>query len=345
MSDPIVARYTAELGRALYAKRPISRNEVILNDRPALLLDGNPSIPQRIEALQSSSCEILRRHLFAPDPHDESLTHHPVLRVLRLMAKSETDPASALRCALCWHANAFAFGSSTALFFVASLFAHSCQPNAVYEPVEGAMQFRALRDLAEGELITISYLPAELEAQGRRQRQDRLWRDKCFRCRCVRCEAEASVVATVADAKEAEPLASLEDEVAALANANVAACTAVTSAPLAQLRERTEVLLGDQHWAHALVLLMEADLLLSEAPLSAPAVQLLKRTSAWVCTQRPHLAYALLGARLARALAKRPEDEAIRAALLAVCEAVQAVLCFPHQQRELAALASAPTKP
>src|SRR5690348_13318846 len=68
--DLIVARCTNELGRALYAACTISAGDLILSDHPALLLEGNPSIPARIEALLSPSCQILRRHLFTPDPAD-----------------------------------------------------------------------------------------------------------------------------------------------------------------------------------------------------------------------------------------------------------------------------------
>ena len=62
---------------------------------------------------------------------------------------------------------------------------HSCYPNSVYcFSADGSMEYRALRDLAPGEEVTVSYIDCSLPTM---QRQEILRTQRFFMCRCIRC--------------------------------------------------------------------------------------------------------------------------------------------------------------
>lgn len=327
---PLIVRHSDEVGRSFFADRSIKAGDVILREPPVLLLSGNPGLPARIEAIQDPTYESLRQHLFAPDASARALSGHPVLRLLRLVSKTYPESDYALRCALYWHVNAFAFGDGTALFFFASLFAHSCSPNTTYEAVGGSMEFRALCDIAAGELITISYIAAEIELQSKRLRQQKLWREKCFHCHCYRCLTEAEEV----DSNAAALLRSLEDEVAGLSLASAEGFKKL-DAPLHTLRDRAEVVFGESHWTVTLLLLMTFDLLVADpgSALSASTVNLLGQATVQVKSCAPHLSFSLVGERLLKLTSQYYEQcSPLWVDLRAVAEQIFSTTVYPHQR-------------
>ena len=84
--------------------------------------------------------------------------------------------------------SAAAFGDApggTALYALASLANHACEPSAdVVMAVGGSLALRARRELAAGEEVTITYLDSSLPGAVRR---NRLLRGYGFECKCQRC--------------------------------------------------------------------------------------------------------------------------------------------------------------
>lgn len=64
---------------------------------------------------------------------------------------------------------------------------HSCAPNAAIDVSEGYLTVRALKDIGDGEEITISYVDTALSVE---QRQAILRDHYCFECVCSRCAGE-----------------------------------------------------------------------------------------------------------------------------------------------------------
>ena len=93
------------------------------------------------------------------------------------------------------HRNAFKFGRGIALLVEASMFNHSCSPNAVItveftSDVNSTSRrllgtVRALRSIAAGEEVCISYVPLGLSA--RQMRQDAIFAAHSFLCGCATC--------------------------------------------------------------------------------------------------------------------------------------------------------------
>lgn len=77
----------------------------------------------------------------------------------------------------------------SALFGLASMLNHSCEPclDVEWPRNTAAVAFRAARDVARGEQLTISYIPTE---QPVAQRQQALHEGYGFWCRCSKCVEE-----------------------------------------------------------------------------------------------------------------------------------------------------------
>ncbi|KAL6049140.1 SET domain-containing protein [Balamuthia mandrillaris] len=78
---------------------------------------------------------------------------------------------------------------ATGLFPVASLINHSCKPNMCYSTVGDIVYLTAIKPIAAGEELCISYIDLY---QSRKQRQEELHRTKFFQCRCTRCTSPLS---------------------------------------------------------------------------------------------------------------------------------------------------------
>lgn len=80
-------------------------------------------------------------------------------------------------------------GKSIALYIQTSVFDHSCRSNAAFVFIGKRMQIRAMKDIQEGEEVTIHYVDI---METKKERRDKLWKDWGFLCRCFRCEEHES---------------------------------------------------------------------------------------------------------------------------------------------------------
>ena len=101
------------------------------------------------------------------------------------------------RCAQIINANAHALSDGSklegfGLFPAVALLNHSCNPNCTYSAAPrqatGTMEVRLVRDVAEGEQLTVRYSDGYLP---RSLRRARLRKARFFDCACERCEAHA----------------------------------------------------------------------------------------------------------------------------------------------------------
>lgn len=77
-----------------------------------------------------------------------------------------------------------------ALFLYASKVAHSCRPNSSYssKTADGRLEYKAIRSIGEGDMVTFSYLENLPQTPTFHRRQE-LMRTKSFLCKCERCMA------------------------------------------------------------------------------------------------------------------------------------------------------------
>lgn len=83
--------------------------------------------------------------------------------------------------------------SGSAVYLLASIFNHSCDPNVnvAYPYNDGTAVFTAARDIKAGEQLTITYIDACQEVT---TRQAYLEYAYGFRCRCPKCVEELSKI-------------------------------------------------------------------------------------------------------------------------------------------------------
>lgn len=108
---------------------------------------------------------------------------------------NESTTESLLALAACVNVNAYGVTTPSqpnksigfCLLPVAGLLInHSCDPNAHYVFKRGAMEYRALKDIASGEEVTVSYVDV-IEGTGKRRAI--LLQSKHFICHCDRCDS------------------------------------------------------------------------------------------------------------------------------------------------------------
>jgi hypothetical protein len=81
--------------------------------------------------------------------------------------------------------NVFIFNNKMgAIFYKASVFNHSCEPNCVFYDENNKMTFETTKDIIAGEEVTISYIDAE---QHEDHRQFELNMTYGFQCKCALC--------------------------------------------------------------------------------------------------------------------------------------------------------------
>eukprot|EP00977_Amphora_coffeiformis_P012802 scaffold3234_cov166-Amphora_coffeaeformis.AAC.17 len=84
--------------------------------------------------------------------------------------------------------NATPGSGKVAFFAYASKVAHSCRPNSSYssKTADGMLEYKAIRSISAGEMITFSYIDQLLETPTFIRRK-KLMESKAFRCMCERC--------------------------------------------------------------------------------------------------------------------------------------------------------------
>lgn len=161
-------------GRGLVAARALSRGELILAESPLLVQPPSYTNATILRALSALSDAQQRDYFNLANAHKG--VHPPPLGVFK---------TNALPCGDHDITTGSAAGSG-AVFVLGSRFNSSCDPNVnnYWNEGQGKITFWAVRDIAEGEELLISY--GEHFA-GRDSRRARLKMQFAFMCECTAC--------------------------------------------------------------------------------------------------------------------------------------------------------------
>lgn len=185
-------------GLGIYATRTIRAGERILEERPllaAIQTNGESNLDAVLSIYRSLSVEKQQAYL--------SLHPAPDLKQLLLdhcMQQSDDHELADLVATITaiLKTNSFTFGrprpngrSLSVVFNLGSRFNHSCTPNAIYSynTTTWLGAWHALRDIAEGEEMVISYIGNNLKPTALRQMQLDHYE---FTCACSCCGDDAS---------------------------------------------------------------------------------------------------------------------------------------------------------
>lgn len=186
------------LGRVAVATRDFEVRERVLVE-PPILVYANPKtkgIAAMVSAFRASSADT-QAHILD--------MYHPPVQVQDSRAPS-TDPLVSKLVSIS-NTNAHAYRGdqsksegtvsftgvpfdfdAVALFDRGSKIEHSCLPNTTYSSASGFLTCKAIRPVAEGDRVSISYL-GEVFAQPRDARRAKLLGERHFACECSRCQA------------------------------------------------------------------------------------------------------------------------------------------------------------
>jgi hypothetical protein len=227
-------RTVAGLGETYVCMEPVAAGTLLLREKPLLVATQLRSLPEEqqqeygdgAEALSLDVEDLMILHAYgridvvareeavraccgreccAPD--------HPIVTSAAKAAgwiRSHDEQCAMLACEdleqvlIVCALNAFGYlsddltGGATSLFPRGAKFTHRCiTPSVIFHGQESSLCFRATRDLAAGEIPTISYLGANAHCGALRRRR-LLWESKGFVCTCADC-------ATIADRYRALP--------------------------------------------------------------------------------------------------------------------------------------------
>ncbi|EME82142.1 uncharacterized protein MYCFIDRAFT_83606 [Pseudocercospora fijiensis CIRAD86] len=159
-------RKTDGKGYGVFALQPLKRGTIIYTEEPILSFD-KPS-----HLVSPADLELAVKKLGAADRK----------AVLALHRGTSVRFASKLKAI--YHANSFGDQESSSLYLKISRINHSCIPNAVVTEWHAVI---ALKDIAEGEELEISYLNDRISGWTARQRKALLEMHYGFECRCIAC--------------------------------------------------------------------------------------------------------------------------------------------------------------
>ncbi|KAF2692153.1 SET domain-containing protein [Lentithecium fluviatile CBS 122367] len=178
--DPYTVELSPGLGLGAFATHDLATGSIILREAPVIRI----SRPSHLKGSGYPIAEVTRvvREEYTklpPAAQDEvlSLTYHAKPGEV---ASLNNDPLGVI-----FRTNAYNTGDGFGLFPKIARINHSCRPNAGYYWSE-ALQKRiiyATREIAEGEEITVSYIPLTLPQSERQHRLNRYG----FTCTCSAC--------------------------------------------------------------------------------------------------------------------------------------------------------------
>ncbi|KAF2638207.1 TPR domain protein [Massarina eburnea CBS 473.64] len=179
----IEVRQTPFKGLGVFAKAPIPRATRILSEPLILALNGGENPAEILSTVNKLSKEdkarYLELHPFAPSIRKDV--------VKKYMGKRWGDLTNWERDAIgVYDANSFEVG----VYFLPSRINHSCIPNVHYEfnPAIERGTFHAVKDIAEGEELYISYINGGSRLRNWRQPKLDMWG---FVCQCAACGNDA----------------------------------------------------------------------------------------------------------------------------------------------------------
>lgn len=157
--------------------------------------------------------DMIAQEKMASEKWNESVTEGSRILLSQMpdQLSSGLVPAHLVGLACRINANSFAIGDpegalnvlSVCLFPLGCMFNHSCSPNACFvagsqKEAQGEVLIRAVRDIKEGEELTISYINMYQPRPARRQE---LLSTKYFYCECPRCSSKKGSKTWLADLK------------------------------------------------------------------------------------------------------------------------------------------------
>jgi len=159
-------------GNGLVAKVDLQKGQMLLEEKVCFIFnparDDTVAASDRIQNQVDVLSERKKEKFFAlSDPEPEA---DPKLKALRIFKNVHV---------------------CNGLFLIAGRINHSCKPNALWSTVDSKLlELRALRDIKEGEEITVSYLnPAKFLTKDERFKLFENWK---FQCACELCSLDAS---------------------------------------------------------------------------------------------------------------------------------------------------------
>ncbi|CAE8723254.1 unnamed protein product [Polarella glacialis] len=204
----VEVRDTPDRGKVVVALKPLAVGDLVFREVPALAIDQASTSPE-VPDLQSwvdsfaalaapARAQVLKLH--CPDEAAQGGTLAALLgsggerlgNLLRFPAGvSHEEIWRLLRIVECntFGVNSESGGSLVELLPGLSRLNHSCLPNALRGPGSeaGTVEVRAVRPVATGEELSISYLDEEQLLSPRARRRARLSGRWQFRCGCERC--------------------------------------------------------------------------------------------------------------------------------------------------------------
>jgi hypothetical protein len=163
-------------GFGAFAIQEFHRGDLILTDQPLFIVDNGREMINVISAFQSLSSNEKKEFFSLKNAHSGSQHFdNPIIGTFQTNAFAISDTASAI-CML------------------ASRFNHSCSPNARYSwhAASGRLRIYALREIAIGEEVYVSYISSRgVYGSRRKDRQDRL-KSYGFICTCIICSLPIS---------------------------------------------------------------------------------------------------------------------------------------------------------
>jgi hypothetical protein len=179
-SDPYIVQISPGSGLGVFATHTLDIGAIILREPPIIQI----SRPDYLKGSGYPINEVTKvvRHEYSKlssEAQNEvlSLTYHAKPGEL---ASLNNDPVGVI-----FRTNAYNTGTGFGLFPKIARINHSCRPNAAYywHEVLGRRIVHATRPIAEGEEITVSYIPLTLSQPERQSRLNRYG----FTCKCAVC--------------------------------------------------------------------------------------------------------------------------------------------------------------
>lgn len=209
------------LGKALVATKAFASNDLVLIDKPFLVVSNPEGLGRWVNRFDCSYDVIKRaaagnRDILdafeAMDPGGQQVVEslepdaESTLELLWSLAGTGTSPPENLRAPEVkrvatifarWQTNQHEFPSiratqRRALYWIAPKVAHSCDPNVGWEdPSEqGVVELRALQNIQVGEVLGVNYMDQGFLSGSVSERRKRLKAERKFECLCSRCMME-----------------------------------------------------------------------------------------------------------------------------------------------------------
>ncbi|KAL8821270.1 MAG: hypothetical protein Q9223_000643 [Gallowayella weberi] len=192
-SEPLYeVKETANKGLGVFATRDIPRGTRIMCDCPLIHVDhlAKPFVPTLVRKLPAED-QAKFTSLFGYWPPGQKAEAERDFRRLSLNDTKLVSMEDQLKIIAVFRYNGHRTDSGVAVCYHVGRLNHSCLPNAyhTWNNVIDRATVHAVQDIAKGEEILTTYLPAALP---RAQRQSQLLERWGFRCQCPACDSSSA---------------------------------------------------------------------------------------------------------------------------------------------------------